>query len=111
MRGGVGQGQGRGMHKVGVTWGMWAVHVGSPRVGEGHAHWKGDVTVLSSPHRCWECVGEGRERASKGGTMCQSGHDGEHEGRQARGHPYGCQGDHGKDKGRHVCMRVPQVRH
>ena len=47
-----------------MTWGMWAMHVGSLRVGEGSAHWKGDVVVLLSPCCCWECAGEGGERAS-----------------------------------------------
>jgi hypothetical protein len=44
VRGGAGQGQGRGAHEVGVTWGMWAAHVGSLRAGEGRAHQKGDAS-------------------------------------------------------------------
>ena len=107
VRGGAGQGQGQGAHEVGVTWGMWAVHVGSLRVGEGRAHRKGDVAVLSSPRRCWECAGEGRERASEGGAMCRSGRDGG----QVRGRPYGRQGDRGKDEGGHACVRAPRARH
>jgi hypothetical protein len=63
-RAGAGQAQGQDAHKVGVTWGMWATHVGSLRAGEGCAHRKDDVTLLSSPHRCWECAGEDRERTS-----------------------------------------------
>jgi hypothetical protein len=37
-------GLGRGAHDVGVTQVMWAVHVGSLRVGEGRVHRKGDVS-------------------------------------------------------------------
>ena len=39
-----GQGRGWGAHEVGATRGIWAMHVGSLRAGEGRAHQKGDVS-------------------------------------------------------------------
>ena len=53
--GGARAGWGRGGHEVGVMQGIWAMHVGSLRAGEGRAHWKGDAS------------GGGGERGRAGG--------------------------------------------
>ena len=43
-KGGARVGRGRGAHEVGVTRGIWAMHIGSLRAGEGRAHRKGDAS-------------------------------------------------------------------
>ena len=50
--GGARVGRGRGAHEVGVTRGMWAVHVRSLRAGEGCAHRKGDVSGGGGERGC-----------------------------------------------------------
>ena len=50
--GGARAGRGRGAHEVGAMRGIWAVHIGSLRAGEGCAHWKGDASGGGGERGC-----------------------------------------------------------